>query len=254
MYKIRGADQKEYGPISAEQVRQWIAENRLNRYSLCEGGTSPGWRPLSQFPEFEESLRTSSPPPPPSSPTPTTPADQAATSNPPHDGTPAPSPTTAPSPTAGTFPTATASVGAYFPSGGPDSAAQAIQGPAIGLMVCGILGIVMALAGIPLNLMGIGFGPVPNFPDENTRQMYEWVMSASRPFGIISSLIGIGWNAFIVWGSIRMKKLEAHNISLIASILTVIPCFSACCCISIPVGIWALVVLNRPDVRPHFRG
>src|SRR5256884_2188133 len=30
MYKIIGADQKEYGPITADQVRQWMAEGRAN--------------------------------------------------------------------------------------------------------------------------------------------------------------------------------------------------------------------------------
>ena len=53
MYKVKGADQKDYGPISAEQVRQWIAENRLNRFSLAQGGESAGWKPLGQFPELD---------------------------------------------------------------------------------------------------------------------------------------------------------------------------------------------------------
>ena len=30
MYEIIGADGKEYGPISFEQIRQWIAEGRVN--------------------------------------------------------------------------------------------------------------------------------------------------------------------------------------------------------------------------------
>ena len=29
-YKIIGADLKEYGPVSAEQIRQWITEGRVN--------------------------------------------------------------------------------------------------------------------------------------------------------------------------------------------------------------------------------
>jgi hypothetical protein len=33
MYKILGIDNKEYGPVSAEQVRTWIAEGRLIRTS-----------------------------------------------------------------------------------------------------------------------------------------------------------------------------------------------------------------------------
>src|SRR5215472_5842391 len=52
MYKIIGADGKEYGPISAEQLRQWIAEGRANAQTkVCAEGTTE-WKPLSAFPEF----------------------------------------------------------------------------------------------------------------------------------------------------------------------------------------------------------
>lgn len=52
MYKIIGADQKEYGPISADQIRQWISEGRLNGQSLASSEDSPEFKPLSSFPEF----------------------------------------------------------------------------------------------------------------------------------------------------------------------------------------------------------
>ena len=29
MYKVRGIDGKEYGPVSIEMLRQWLAERRL---------------------------------------------------------------------------------------------------------------------------------------------------------------------------------------------------------------------------------
>jgi uncharacterized membrane protein len=52
MYKIIGADQKEYGPITAEQIRQWISEGRLNAETrACLEGTQE-WKPLRMFPEF----------------------------------------------------------------------------------------------------------------------------------------------------------------------------------------------------------
>ena len=52
MYRIIGADGREYGPISAEQVRQWIAESRANASTptLTEGATE--WKPLASIPEF----------------------------------------------------------------------------------------------------------------------------------------------------------------------------------------------------------
>ena len=41
MYKIIGSDGKEYGPISLAQLKQWLAEGRLNHESkvLAEGET-----------------------------------------------------------------------------------------------------------------------------------------------------------------------------------------------------------------------
>lgn len=51
MYKIVGADQKEYGPVTEEQVREWIAEGRANAQTIARFGDGP-WKPLSTFPEF----------------------------------------------------------------------------------------------------------------------------------------------------------------------------------------------------------
>ena len=65
MYFIQGADQKEYGPITAEQLRQWISENRLNRTSLARSDADPAWKPLSQFPEFADAFGTVMPGPGP---------------------------------------------------------------------------------------------------------------------------------------------------------------------------------------------
>ena len=52
MYKIIGADGQQYGPVTAEQIRQWITEGRANAETLAqpEGGTD--WKPLGQIAEF----------------------------------------------------------------------------------------------------------------------------------------------------------------------------------------------------------
>ena len=52
MYKIIGADQKQYGPISADQIRQWISEGRVNGQTMACAEGSDDWKPLARFPEF----------------------------------------------------------------------------------------------------------------------------------------------------------------------------------------------------------
>ena len=52
MYKIIGADGRQYGPANADQIRRWIAEGRANAHTqtLAEGAAE--WKPLSAVPEF----------------------------------------------------------------------------------------------------------------------------------------------------------------------------------------------------------
>ena len=64
MYKIVGADQKEYGPVTEEQLRQWISEGRANGETITRFGDGP-WKPLSTFPEFAALLGTVGPARPP---------------------------------------------------------------------------------------------------------------------------------------------------------------------------------------------
>ena len=52
MYKIRGEDGKEYGPVSADTLRTWVNQGRANpqTFVLAEGATE--WKTLSACPEF----------------------------------------------------------------------------------------------------------------------------------------------------------------------------------------------------------
>ena len=56
MYKILGADGREYGPVPAEQVRKWIAEGRANGQTLTRGENQDSWKPLLAFAEFGPDL------------------------------------------------------------------------------------------------------------------------------------------------------------------------------------------------------
>ena len=62
MYKIIGADQKEYGPVTVDEIRNWILEGRANGQTLAsvEGGP---WKALSTFPEFAQALSALPQPP-----------------------------------------------------------------------------------------------------------------------------------------------------------------------------------------------
>lgn len=54
MYRIIGGDGREYGPVSADQVRQWVRENRANAETRACVEGSAEWKPLREFPEFAD--------------------------------------------------------------------------------------------------------------------------------------------------------------------------------------------------------
>lgn len=61
MYKIIGTDGRQYGPVTVEQIRQWLAQNRVNAHTLAQGEGLADWRPLISFSEFASEFKM--PPP-----------------------------------------------------------------------------------------------------------------------------------------------------------------------------------------------
>ena len=57
MYKIIGADGREYGPVAADQLRQWIREGRANAQTKVQPEGSAAWSTLGEVPEFADTLR-----------------------------------------------------------------------------------------------------------------------------------------------------------------------------------------------------
>ena len=58
MYKFIGADGQQYGPVNIDQIRRWLAENRLRADTLVQAEGSLEWKPLSSFPELAAELKT----------------------------------------------------------------------------------------------------------------------------------------------------------------------------------------------------
>jgi len=71
-FRIIGADGQQYGPVSGDQIRGWMAENRVRAETLAQTEGASDWKPLNSFPEFADG-RTVPPtitPPPASYPPP----------------------------------------------------------------------------------------------------------------------------------------------------------------------------------------
>jgi hypothetical protein len=206
MYKIIGADGKAYGPVTPEQIRQWISEARINSETqvLVEG--SQEWKPLSDYPEFADLL--------------------------------------------GSNAAAAPSIPGYQPPGASrDKALQDVKGPAIGLKVTAIVGLIFVALALALNVLTIA-GVSIGIPHGRGNQMLLGQMSGG--LGILRDIAAIAIGIVILNGASKMAELKNHQFAFTAAILAMLPCVSPCCLLGLPFGIWALVVLNRPDIKSQF--
>ena len=209
MYKIIGGDQKEYGTLSAEDMRKWIAEGRLNAQSLAKAEGDEDFRPLGGFPEFVDALAV-------------------AAAEPPQPATP------------------------IQPAGDESRAAlRQVKGPAIALIVTAVLGLILVALGLVINVMTLS-GFQTGLQQINDPQIQKLLSTMGGGLGIVQDIISAVAGVIVLMGAFKMQKLQNHQFALTAGIVAMLPCISPCCVFGLPAGIWALVILNRPEVKSQF--
>ena len=213
MYRVQGSDLKEYGPVTEGQVREWIAENRLNRFSMARKEGDPARRPLDQFPEFAAALQS-----------------QPLLTSP----------------------------GSEVPAPDPERARRLLKGPSLALLLMGTVGLVITLSGFVARdwLVDALIRATSTLPAAvPADQLGLWKTELSRSLGLrdyARGLAGVAINGVMIAGALAMRRLENRNLALAAATFALIPC-QCCCCVSIPFGVWALLMLNRPEVKQSFR-
>jgi hypothetical protein len=130
-------------------------------------------------------------------------------------------------------------------SRGVKSAKQRLLGPAIGILVGAGLSLLDALFQLTTGAFGMYRatamrGPSSFFLTFQGIQLIYCVWLAASA-------------ATMLFGSLQMLKVRRFGWSFAACIAAIIPNCECCFLISLPFGIWGLVVLLQPDVKQAFR-
>jgi hypothetical protein len=124
-------------------------------------------------------------------------------------------------------------------------AREQLRIPALGIKITAVVGAVLQFAWIGMLILGVGGEMVQGGEDAMPVLFGGGIQIAGSFLGI---LVGI----FLWIGATRMEALRSYNLCLVAAILALIPCLSPCCLITLPFGVWALVMLIRPEVKEAF--
>jgi len=223
-YTIIGGDKKEYGPVTGEEIRQWIAEGRLDAYSQARSENDTEWRPLSAFPEFSASFSTRPAAPPPLTALPSRHPDGG------HE----------------------AALEAV------KNPAICLILTGILNIVLSLWGAVDSVF-FPVNI-DQQLAAVPQFNDPQVQkilsdpQVSHFVHLLYSPAILLTNdLFTLTMSILVLVGALRMKALRSYEFAMIAALLALLPCVTSCCLIGLPFGIWAIIILRRPTVKNQFK-
>ncbi len=126
-------------------------------------------------------------------------------------------------------------------------ASDQVSGPSIGLLITGILGAVFSFIGLIASLFETGIESI------RSHEFFGgYAGIAEGAAGVAFCFVGLLVAGFIIYASLKMKALTQWSLCVAASIIAMIPCISPCCIVGLPIGIWCLVVLTKPEVRASF--
>lgn len=123
-----------------------------------------------------------------------------------------------------------------------------VMAPAIALIIVGCLGLIASIYGVVNALVSDPPPVAPGAP--------EWAKAFAEgsvgPSAAIIQSIFLIVNIVIILGGIRMVRFQGWGVSFAAGVLAIVNFGTCCCVIGAPIGIWALIVLNLPDVKQAF--
>jgi hypothetical protein len=138
-----------------------------------------------------------------------------------------------------------------MPSGSREMALSAVKGPAIALIIVASIGIAFYTFQGLLTLLHGGAMMRQTMPPNIPEQWRPFFEGMRGPMAGVFSFIFAAVNGFILFGAIKMTRLQSHSLAIATCVVAMLPC-GCCCVLGLPFAIWGLVVLNKPEVKSQF--
>jgi hypothetical protein len=130
-------------------------------------------------------------------------------------------------------------------------ASQQVQTPALALMIVAGIGAAFGLLSLVMNVAGVGMSGLSSMGGTAGGPAEQYAQYMTGGVGIASAIFSMALYGFVFWSAMKMKQLRKWTISMVGSIGAMLPC-SCCCIIGLPIGIWSLIVLMKPEVKAAF--
>ena len=122
--------------------------------------------------------------------------------------------------------------------------------PAMGLIAVGLVNALIGVLAVLQLLLKL------TNAEQTTRVFESEARRLGYMFGFffwpLLMFLGTLISPLVIYGGARMYAAKSYAMARLAAILALIPVTSCCFVLGIPVGIWSLIVLRRPEVKAAF--
>lgn len=136
-----------------------------------------------------------------------------------------------------------------------DPAREALNVPSLLFMVFGGISVLYAIFALLSSVLqgdtSAQLQPLLDNPDLPPAAK-KLVATMVGPGAKMINLLSMGLAAFIAFAGFQMRNLKSYGVAVAGSIVMMLPCGSCCCFITMPIGIWALVTLMKPEIKNAF--
>jgi hypothetical protein len=145
------------------------------------------------------------------------------------------------------------------PSGATSSAADSLnelRTPGILMVLYGVVSLLTILTSVIADLFRKG-NPLDQLPPETPeffRKILEMQASIPPWAHWVQATLAVVVAGCLVQGGIQLMKGRSRAWAMTGAVLSIFPCFGGCCCLlGIPLGIWVLVLIQKPSIREVLR-
>jgi hypothetical protein len=125
---------------------------------------------------------------------------------------------------------------------------RVVRMPAVGLVITSSFWLIILVVALVLNLFYL-----LGLAQMNVQQGGDFLGEAAMPMNLVGIMLMAFVTSCVLYGSLSMMQRRNYGVAVTAAVLSVLPCFSPCFIVGIPFGLWALLLLFRPEVKYGFR-
>ncbi len=123
--------------------------------------------------------------------------------------------------------------------------------PGLALAILGMAAIVLNLLGGIVTLV-TSMGTILALLDSGDST--SWIAFATNTgWTFVMTLLSFATSFLVAFAGLRLRNARSSGVVYAGAIMAMNPCcFSYCCCIGLPIGIWAIVAMQDEQVKAAF--